>query len=193
MSFSEDFDFSSCVDKELEGTKTQNNLKEAFCGESQARNKYTFFAQKAQKEGLIHIADIFNKTAQNETEHAKIWLKLLYGGKIPETKENLHTAAQTESYEWQDMYANFAKEAKEEGFEKIAGLFETVRSIEKMHMTRYNKLLEELENNTYYLKASPVLWECSKCGYQFEREQAPDICPFCRHTKEYFFVVGENN
>ena len=144
MSFSEDFDFSTCINKELEGTKTQNNLKEAFCGESQARNKYNFFAQKARKEGLISVADIFDKTAENEKEHAKIWLKLLYGGDIPNTKENLRTAAQTESYEWQDMYANFAKDAKEEGFDKIAALFESVRSIEKIHMTRYNKLLAEL-------------------------------------------------
>ena len=190
MSFSEDFDFSTCINKELEGTKTQNNLKEAFCGESQARNKYNFFAQKARKEGLIRVADIFDKTAENEKEHAKIWLKLLYGGDIPNTKENLRTAAQTESYEWQDMYANFAKDAKEEGFDKIAALFESVRNIEKMHMTRYNKLLAELEDNTYYLKDTPVLWECSKCGYRFEREQAPDICPFCKHPKEYFFTVN---
>ena len=190
MSFSEDFDFSTCINKELEGTKTQNNLKEAFCGESQARNKYNFFAQKARKEGLISVADIFDKTAENEKEHAKIWLKLLYGGDIPNTKENLRTAAQTESYEWQDMYANFAKDAKEEGFDKIAALFESVRSIEKMHMTRYNKLLAELEDNTYYLKDTPVLWECSKCGYRFEQEQAPDICPFCKHPKEYFFTVN---
>ncbi len=191
MSFSEDFDFSSCLNGELEGTKTENNLKEAFCGESKARNKYNFFAQKARKEGYIHIADIFDKTAENEKEHAKIWLKLLNNGQIPDTKDNLRTAAQTESYEWQDMYAGFAQDAREEGFDKIAALFETIRGIEKMHMTRYNKLLKELEDNTFYLKDEPVLWECSKCGYRCEREQAPDICPFCKHKKEYFFVASE--
>ena len=192
MSFSEDFDFSTCINKELEGTKTQNNLKEAFCGESQARNKYNFFAQKARKEGLISVADIFDKTAENEKEHAKIWLKLLYGGDIPNTKENLRTAAQTESYEWQDMYANFAKDAKEEGFDKIAALFESVRSIEKMHMTRYNKLIEQLRKSRLFQKEHQITWECAKCGYTFEGETAPEICPFCRHPQGFFFEKCEN-
>lgn len=193
MSLSEEFDFATCINKELKGTKTEKNLEEAFCGESKARNKYTFFAHKARKEGYIHIADIFDETADNEKEHGKIWLKLLNGGDIPDTLTNLHTAASTENYEWQDMYARFAQEAKEEGFDKIAFLFETIRSIEKRHMTRYNKLAQELKENTLYKKEKTVLWECGKCGYRFEREEPPEMCPFCKHPKEFFFAVCENN
>ena len=186
MSFSEDFDFSSCLNGDLKGTKTESNLKEAFCGESQARNKYNFFAKKARKEGYIHIADIFDKTAENEKEHAKIWLKLLNNGQIPETKDNLRTAAETESYEWQDMYAKFADEAREEGFDKIASLFETIRTIEKMHMTRYNTLIKDIETKTLLKKEDSVLWECTKCGYRFQGTEPPKNCPFCKHPREYF-------
>ena len=188
MSISEDDDFSKFINKNLAGTKTEQNLKEAFCGESQARNKYTFFSKQARKEGYIHIADIFDETAGNEEEHGKIWFKLLNNGKIPKTIDNLKTAADTESYEWQDMYEKFADEAREEGFDKIACLFETIRSIEKMHMTRYNKLIEEIENNTVMKKEETVLWQCSKCGYSFDGKEPPKNCPFCKHPKEYFFV-----
>lgn len=192
MSFCDEDDFSQFINKSLAGTKTEQNLKEAFCGESQARNKYTFFSKQARKEGYIHIADIFDETAGNEEEHGKIWFKLLNGGKLSKTLDNLKTAASTENYEWEDMYARFANDAKEEGFDKIACLFETIRSIEKMHMTRYNKLIAEIEQDTVLKKDREVLWECSKCGYRFESKEAPELCPFCRHPKEYFFVSSEH-
>ena len=185
--FDDHDDYSSFITKELKGTKTEQNLQEAFCGESKARNKYTFFAKQARKEGYHQIADIFDETANNETEHGKIWFKLLNEGNIQPTIDNLKTAAQTECYEWDDMYARFAKDAKEEGFEKISCLFETIRSIEKMHMTRYNNLIKQLEEKTLYKKATPLLWECSKCGYRFEGTEPPKQCPFCRHPREYFF------
>lgn len=180
-------DFTDCFEKELKGTKTEENLKEAFCGESQARNKYMFFAKQAQKDGYEHIAKIFEETALNEAEHGKIWYKILNGGKMPKTIDNLNSAAGTESYEWQDMYARFAKEAKEEGFEKISNLFECIRKIEKMHMERYQKLVEEIKENTIFSKEKIVTWECAKCGFNCENEEAPEQCPFCKHPKAYFF------
>ncbi len=194
MSFEGDTneDFTAFVTKELAGTKTERNLQDAYCGESKARNNYTFFAQQAKKEGYEQIARIFEETANNEKEHAKIWLKLLYNGNLPETIKNLETAASTENYEWEDMYARFAKEAKEEGFEKIACLFETIRNIEKMHMTRYNKLIEQLRKSRLFQKEHQITWECAKCGYTFEGETAPEICPFCRHPQGFFFEKCEN-
>lgn len=191
MDNKEKFDFASCIDKDIKGTKTEKNLEEAFCGESKARNKYKIFAKKAREEGYNNIADIFDKTSENEAQHSKIWLKILNEGKIPNTLTNLHTAASTENYEWEDMYARFAQEAKEEGFNKIAFLFETIRDIEKMHMTRYNKLAQELIDNTLYARKTPVLWECSKCGYRFEQKTPPETCPFCKHPKEYFFIAED--
>lgn len=189
MSFKEGFDFATCINKDLKGTKTEKNLEEAFCGESKARNKYKIFAQKAREEGYLHIANIFDETSENEAEHGKIWLKLLNGGRIPDTLSNLRTAAGTENYEWEDMYARFAKEAEEEGFNKIAFLFETIRSIEKMHMTRYNKMAKEIIDNTLYKKETPILWECDKCGYRFEGEAAPEACAFCKNPQKHFFPV----
>lgn len=189
MSSDEHFDFASCINKDLKGTKTEKNLEEAFCGESKARNRYKIFADKARKEGYLNIACIFDETSDNEAEHGKIWLKLLNGGKIPDTLSNLKSAASTENYEWEDMYARFAQEAKDEGFDKIGYLFETIRSIEKMHMTRYNKLAQELSDKTLYKRDEPVLWECGKCGYRFEGETAPEICPFCKNPQEHFFVA----
>lgn len=189
MSLSEEFEFSSCINKDLKGTKTEKNLEEAFCGESKARNKYTFFAQKARKEGYIYIADIFDKTAENEKQHAKIWLRLLNGGEFSDTLSNLQAAASAENYEWEDMYARFAKEAKEEGFDKISHLFETIRTIEKSHMERYNKLADLLINKKLYKAEKSVTWECSKCGYHYNGTEAPEICPFCKHPQEYFFRV----
>lgn len=181
-------DFSKCINKELIGTKTEKNLQTAYCGESKARNNYTFFAQKAREEGYEHIAKIFEDTANNEKEHAKIWLKLLNGGTLNTTVENLKEAASTENYEWEDMYAGFAKDAKEEGFDDIAYLFETIRNIEKMHMTRYRKIINDLMNDLVFTQNEPVKWECAKCGYTFEGTKAPEICPFCKHPKAYFFI-----
>ena len=171
-------DFTSFITQELCGTKTEKNLKEAYCGESKARNNYTFFAQQARKEGYEQIAKIFEETADNEKEHAKIWLKLLNKGDIAKTRENLKTAADTENYEWEDMYARFSSEAKEEGFTEIAFLFDRIRNIEKMHMTRYKKLLENLDNNTILSKEKTTIWECSKCGYTIEGKEPPEKCPF---------------
>ena len=185
-------DFTSFLTQELCGTKTEKNLKEAYCGESKARNNYTFFAQQARREGYEQIAKIFEETANNEKEHAKIWLKLLNKGYIAKTRENLKTAADTENYEWEDMYARFSNEAKEEGFTEIAFLFDRIRNIEKMHMTRYKKLLENLDNNTILSKDQNIIWECSKCGYTIEGKEPPEKCPFCQHHKNYFFEQCRN-
>ncbi len=191
--FSEDDDdFSKYITGDLKGTQTEKNLEQAFCGESEARNRYTFFAQKARKEGYEQIARIFEETANNEEEHGKIWLRILSGGKLHDTLENLKTAASTENYEWEDMYARFAKDAREEGFDRIACLFETIRSIEKMHMTRYNKLVQNIETKTVFKKTEPVIWECAKCGYTYEGEEPPQKCPFCQHPKAYFFEKCKN-
>lgn len=180
-------DFVSFVTKDLAGTKTEKNLQDAYCGESKARNNYTFFAEKAKKDGYVQIAKIFEETASNEEEHGKIWLRLLNGGALKNTLDNLESAASTENYEWEDMYARFAKEAKEEGFDKIACLFETIRGIEKMHMTRYNKLVEDIKKGEVFKKEEKIMWECAKCGYNFEGEEAPEMCPFCRNPRAFFF------
>ena len=175
---------------ELKGSKTEQNLRTAFAGESQARNKYTYFASKAKKEGFVQIANIFTETADNEKEHAKIWFKLLNG--IGTTAENLLAAAEGENYEWTDMYATFAKEAREEGFEDIAKLFEGVGAIEKEHEERYRKLLANVEGGLVFSKDGDMIWQCSNCGHIVVGKQAPEVCPVCAHPQAYFQVKAEN-
>ncbi len=177
---------------ELKGSKTEKNLMEAFSGESQARNKYTYYASKAKKDGFVQIAKFFEDTANNEKEHAKIWFKLLAGGEIKDTKENLLDAANGENYEWTDMYAKFAKEAKEEGFDEIARLFEKVGEIEKSHEERYRKLLENIEQNKVFEKDEEVVWECANCGFTHKGKKAVGLCPVCTHPGAYFFVKEQN-
>ena len=176
----------------LKGSKTEANLKEAFAGESQARNKYTYFASKARKEGYVQIAALFEETAKNEQEHAKIWYKLLNGGSISSTAENLLDAALGENYEWTDMYAGFAKTAREEGFEDIAILFEGVAAIEKEHEERYRKLLSNVQNKLVFSKEGDAVWQCSNCGHIVVGKKAPDVCPICAHPQAYFQVRAEN-
>ncbi len=177
---------------ELKGSKTEKNLMEAFAGESQARNKYTYYASKAKKDGYVHIAKLFEETANNEKEHAKIWFKLLHGGSIASTIENLEDAANGENYEWTDMYATFAKEAREEGFDEIALLFENVAKIEKDHEERYRKLLENIKNNEVFNKKESVTWECANCGFSYNGDSAVELCPVCKHPKSYFMVKAKN-
>ena len=176
----------------LKGTKTEANLQAAFAGESQARNKYTYFASKAKKDGYVQIAAIFEETANNEKEHAKLWYKLLNGGSIGSTVENLKEAAGGENYEWTDMYDNFAKEAREEGFEEIAKLFEGVAAIEKEHEERYRKLLENVEKELVFSKDGDVIWQCTNCGHICVGRKAPEVCPVCAHPQAYFQVKSEN-
>ncbi|MEH2953366.1 rubrerythrin family protein [Candidatus Merdisoma sp. JLR.KK011] len=178
--------------KELKGTKTEQNLMTAFAGESQARNKYTYFASKAKKEGYVQIAKIFEETADNEKEHAKIWFKLLEGGSVKDTISNLKAAAEGENFEWTDMYAGFAKEAKEEGFDEIAALFEGVAAIEKEHEERYRKLLERVEGEVVFSRDGDVIWQCSNCGHICVGRKAPEVCPVCAHPQAYFQVKAEN-
>lgn len=175
----------------LKGTKTEKNLLEAFAGESQARNKYTYFSSQAKKEGYIQIASIFEETANNEKEHAKIWFKLLHDG-VGLTLDNLKDAAAGENYEWTDMYAKFAKEAKEEGFDDIAKLFEGVAKIEKEHEARYLKLYESLKNDSVFNKKDEKIWKCSNCGYEYKGASAPEECPVCKHPRGYFEVKADN-
>lgn len=174
----------------LEGTKTLKNLMEAFAGESQARNKYTYFASKAKKDGYEQIANLFTETANNEKEHAKIWFKLLDG--IGTTEENLKAAAAGENYEWTDMYDTFAKEAKEEGFNDIAALFEMVAKIEKEHEERYLALLENVKEGNVFRKGDVVIWKCGNCGHIHVGVEAPEICPVCAHPKAYFEIAAKN-
>lgn len=177
---------------ELKGSKTEKNLMEAFAGESMARNKYTYFSSRAKKDGYVQISKIFEETANNEKEHAKIWFKLLQGGSISNTENNLLEAAQGEHQEWTEMYKNFAKEAREEGFEEIAVLFEKVAEIEKEHEKRYRKLLENIKNNEVFNKNKTVKWECANCGYSYEGNSAIKVCPVCQHPIDYFFEKAEN-
>ena len=178
--------------KELKGTKTEANLMTAFAGESQARNKYTYYASKAKKDGYVQIAKIFEETANNEKEHAKIWFKLLHGGEIADTAANLLDAAEGKNYEWTDMYKNFAAEAKEEGFDHIAFLFEQVAKIEKEHEERYRKLLANVNDGLVFSKDGDAIWVCSNCGHIVIGKNAPDICPVCAHPKAYFEIKAEN-
>ncbi|MGN0173576.1 MAG: rubrerythrin [Acutalibacteraceae bacterium] len=176
----------------LKGTKTEKNLMEAFAGESQARNKYTYYASKAKKDGYVQIANIFEETAANEKEHAKLWFKYLHDGAIPDTKTNLKDAAEGENFEWTDMYARMAKEAREEGFEEIAAKFELVGKIEKEHEERYLKLLENVEKGLVFSKDGDVIWQCANCGHIVIGKQAPEVCPACNHPQSYFQVKAEN-
>ncbi|MCI5956697.1 MAG: rubrerythrin family protein [Clostridiales bacterium] len=178
--------------KSLKGSKTEANLMTAFAGESQARNKYTYYASKARKEGYVQIANLFEETAANEKEHAKIWFKLLHDGDIPTTSANLLDAAEGENYEWTDMYARMAREAKEEGFNDIAYLFEAVGRIEKMHEERYRKLLANVEGGLVFSRDGDMIWECSNCGHIVIGPKAPELCPVCKHSKAYFQIKAQN-
>ena len=175
---------------ELKGSKTEKNLMEAFAGESQARNKYTYFASKAKKDGFVQIAAIFEETANNEKEHAKIWFKYLNG--IGTTEENLLHAAEGENYEWTDMYDRMAKEAEEEGFKEIAQKFRMVGAIEKEHEERYRKLLANVKEDLVFSKEGDTVWQCSNCGHLVFGKKAPLVCPVCLHKQEYFQVRAEN-
>ena len=177
---------------ELKGSKTEKNLMEAFAGESQARNKYTYFASKARKEGYEQIAAIFEETAANEKEHAEIWFKLLNDGAVPTTVENLKSAAEGENFEYTDMYARMAKESKEEGFDKIAFLFEAVGKIEKEHEARYLKLLKNIEDGIVFSSDDERIWKCRNCGHIVIGKYAPEVCPVCSHPKSYFEIKAEN-
>ena len=177
---------------ELKGSKTEANLQAAFAGESQARNKYNYYASKARKDGYEQIARIFEETANNEKEHAKIWFKLLHGGAVPSTEENLLDAALGENYEWTDMYAGFAKDALEEGFDKIAILFEMVAAIEKEHEERYRKLLANCKDGLVFSRDNDVIWQCANCGHIIVGKKAPALCPVCDHPQSYFAIKAEN-
>ncbi len=177
---------------ELKGSRTEANLMAAFAGESQARNKYTYYASKAKKEGYVQIAEIFEETAANEKEHAKIWFKELHGGEVPSTTENLADAAAGENYEWTDMYAQFAKEAEEEGFTRIAYLFKSVGEIEKEHEERYRKLLANIEGGLVFSRDGDTVWQCKNCGHVVVGKAAPAMCPVCRHPQAYFEIKKEN-
>ena len=175
---------------EIKGTKTERNLMTAFAGETQARSKYSYFASKARKDGYNQIAEIFEETAENEKEHAKMWFKLLGG--INSTEENLKNAAAGEHYEWTDMYDTFAKEAREEGLEDIARLFEGVAAIEKEHEERYRKLVENLEEGLVFSREGDVIWQCMNCGHICIGKKAPEVCPVCSHPQSYFRIKPEN-
>ena len=177
---------------ELKGSKTEANLMAAFAGESQARNKYTYYASQAKKDGYEQIAAIFEETANNEKEHAKMWFKELHGGDIPTTAENLLDAAEGENYEWTDMYAEFAKVAHEEGFERIAYLFEGVAAIEKEHEERYRKLLKNVEDKLVFSKDGEAIWICRNCGHIVVGKEAPKVCPVCSHPQSFFELRKEN-
>ena len=177
---------------ELKGSKTEQNLMTAFAGESQARNKYTYFASKAKKEGYEQIAALFLETAENEKEHAKMWFKLLEGGDIKSTVDNLKEAADGENYEWTDMYAEFAKTAKEEGFDKIAFMFEGVAKIEKEHEERYRKLLKNIEDELVFSSDGDTIWVCRNCGHVVIGKNAPLVCPVCNHPQSYFERKANN-
>ena len=177
---------------ELKGSKTEKNLMEAFAGESQARNKYTYYASQAKKEGYEQIAAIFQETADNEKEHAKMWFKLLHDGGIPTTAVNLKDAADGENYEWTDMYDRMANEAKEEGFDRIAYLFEAVGKIEKEHEERYKKLLENVEGELVFSRDGDRIWKCRNCGHICDGKQAPAMCPVCEHPQSFFEIKAEN-
>ena len=178
--------------KELKGTQTEKNLQIAFAGESQAHTKYQYYASKAKKDGYVQMANIFEETAHNEKEHAKIWFKLLHGGAIPGTEANLEDAAEGENYEWTDMYAGFAKTAREEGFAEIADKFEMVGAIEKHHEERYRKLLKNIVDAVVFSRDGDFVWQCSNCGHIVIGKKAPETCPVCAHTQSYFQPNAEN-
>jgi rubrerythrin len=177
---------------ELKGSRTEQNLMTAFAGESQARNKYTYFASKARKDGYEQIAAIFEETANNEKEHAKMWFKELNGGDIPSTEENLLAAAEGENYEWTDMYAEFARVAREEGFTALAYKFEAVAAIEKAHEDRYRKLLSNVEDKKVFSKDGDAIWICRNCGHIVVGKEAPRVCPVCAHSQSFFELKSSN-
>ena len=177
---------------ELKGTRTEKNLQTAFAGESQAHTKYLYYASKAKKDGYVQIGKLFEETAANEKEHAKIWFKLLHDGAIPDTEVNLADAAAGENYEWTDMYAEIAKVAKEEGLNEIAFLFEKVGAIEKTHEERYRKLLGNIKEGIVFSRDEDMIWECSNCGHIVIGKKAPELCPVCKHPKSYFLIHAEN-
>ena len=178
--------------KELKGTKTEANLQTAFAGESMARNKYTYYASKAKKDGYVQIGKLFEETANNEKEHAKIWFKLLHGGEMPDTPANLLDAAEGENYEWTDMYATFAVEAREEGFEEIAIMMEGVAAVEKAHEERYLKLLKNIEDKLVFSRDGDAIWQCRNCGHLYIGKDAPVVCPVCKHPQAYFQLQQNN-
>ncbi len=177
---------------ELKGTKTEKNLQAAFAGESQAHTKYQYYASKAKKDGYVQIGTLFEETARNEKEHAKIWFKFLHGGAVPATAENLKDAAAGENFEWTDMYATFAREAREEGFDEIARLFDAVGAIEKVHEERYRKLLDNIEKEVVFSRDGDAIWECSNCGHIVVGPKAPEKCPVCNHPQSYFMLKATN-
>ncbi|MGN0907036.1 MAG: rubrerythrin [Bullifex sp.] len=178
---------------ELKGSKTEKNLQEAFAGESQARNKYTYFASKAKKEGYVQIAKIFEETADNEKEHAKLWFKLLQeNGEIPSTAANLKAAAEGENYEWTDMYSRMADEAEAEGFTKIAAQFRGVAKIEAEHEKRYLELLNNVEKGLVFSRDGEMIWKCTNCGHIVIGKSAPEVCPVCAHPQAYFEIAAKN-
>ena len=178
--------------KELKGTKTEKNLMEAFAGESMARNKYTYFASRAKKDGFEQIAAIFEETAANEKEHAKMWFKYLEGGAVKDTRSNLKAAAKGENYEWTDMYDRMAQEAEEEGFTEIAAKMRGVAAIEKLHEERYRKLLKNIEDALVFSREGDAIWVCRNCGHVVVGKQAPQVCPVCNHPQSYFELKAEN-
>ena len=177
---------------ELKGSRTEKNLQTAFAGESQARNKYTYYASKAKKEGYEQIAAIFLETAENEKEHAKMWFKYLHDGKVPSTVENLKAAAEGENFEWTEMYKEMAEVAREEGFEEIAQKFELVGQIEKEHEARYLALLERVKSETVFVAEDVIIWKCRNCGHIHVGKEAPKVCPTCNHAKSYFERQAKN-
>lgn len=178
--------------KELKGTKTEKNLMEAFAGESQARNKYSYYASKARKEGFEQIAAIFEETAQNEKEHAKLWFKYLHGGDVPDTMTNLRDAAEGENYEWTDMYDRMAAEAEEEGFPQIASRFRAVAAIERHHEERYRRLLQNIEDGIVFSREGDTVWICRNCGHIVIGKKAPGACPVCAHPQSFFEIEATN-
>lgn len=178
--------------KELKGTKTEKNLQAAFAGESQAHTKYQYYASRAKKDGYVQMADIFEETSRNEKEHAKLWFKYLHGGDIPSTEANLSDAAAGENYEWTDMYATFAKEAREEGFTEIAAKFEMVGAIEREHENRYRKLLGNIEQGIVFSRDGDCVWQCANCGHIVIGKKAPAVCPVCAHPQSFFQIKAEN-
>lgn len=178
--------------KELKGTKTEANLQDAFAGESKARNKYTYYASKARKDGYEQIARLFEETANNEKEHAKIWFKLLHGGEVPGTEENLLDAADGENYEWTDMYVRMAEEAKAEGFDAISELFSRVAKIEKTHEERYRTLLNNIKEGLVFSREGDVVWICANCGHVVVGKKAPELCAVCKHPKSFFEIKADN-
>lgn len=177
---------------ELKGSKTEANLLAAFAGESQAYTKYGYYASKAKKDGFVQIGDLFEETARNEKEHAKIWFKLLHDGAMPGTEQNLADAAAGENYEWTDMYAGFAETARAEGFDHIAFLFESVAKIEKEHEERYRKLLANIEGGIVFSREGDMVWQCSNCGHIVVGQKAPEVCPVCAHPQSYFQLRATN-